>query len=196
MMQCDAISDRMPDVALGRSAWSAEEQAHLEACPDCQTEWRLVQSASRLGISLPPLRSPEVMAAAVFGRLVGERAAVRGRRRTWITAGLAAAAVIIIAIRIPRSPSTVPSPSAPTPGPVATTPVLPPHPVPAPSPVPPDVVATGLQTVSLPELDGLPDQAILGSLDDPNTSAPALDGSGLDNLDDHELEDVLGAWEG
>ena len=139
------------------------------------------------------------MAAAVFGRLVGERAAVRSRRRTWITAGLAAAAAIIIAIRISRSPSTVPSPSAPTPGPLATAPVLPPRPVPAPSPVPPDVVATGLQTVSLPELDGLPDgelQAILGSLDDPNTSAPAHDGSGLDNLDDHELEDVLGAWEG
>lgn len=59
--------------------------------------------------------------------------------------------------------------------------------------------STEEQAVSLPELDGLPDgelQAILGSLDDSNSLAPALDASGLDDMDDHELEDVLGAWEG
>ncbi len=192
MIQCDGLSDRMPEVALGRSTWRADEQAHLDACPDCQAEWRLVQTTSRLGASLPPLRSPEVMTAGILGRLSGERAAARSRRWTWMTAGLAAAAAIVIAVRGSRTPSNVPAPG--TSVPVATAPRTP---TPAPAPAP--VVATDQQSVSLPELDGLPDgelQAILGSLDESNTFAPAFDGSGLDDMDDHELEDVLGAWEG
>jgi hypothetical protein len=181
MIQCDVISDRMPDVALGRTSWSTEERAHIDTCSDCQAEWRLVQSASRLGASLPPLLTPEVMAAGVLGRLAGERTAVRARRRAWLAAGVAAAAVII-AVRLSRSPSRTPLPVVPAPAPVAVAPVN-----------------TMDQTVSLPELDGLPDgelQAILGSLDESTTAPSELDGSGLDNLDDHELEDVLGAWEG
>ena len=108
-----------------------------------------------------------------------------------MAAGLAAAAAIVITVRISRTPSNVPAPG--TSVPVATAPSTP-----APAPAPP-VVATEQQSVSLPELDGLPDgelQAILGSLDESNTFTPALDGSGLDDMDDHELEDVLGAWEG
>jgi anti-sigma factor RsiW len=197
MTLCEALSDRMPDVVLGRSAWTAEEQAHLDGCPDCQAEWQLVRATARLGTSLPPLRSPEIMTATVLGRIVGERSAVRARRRMWVAAGLAAAAAIMIAVRISRSPSTTPLPVVPTPAPVAAGPVVPTPTTPRPAPTP--VVATTEQTVSLPELDGLPDgelQAILGSLDEPTTLAPALDGSGLDNLDDHELEDALGAWEG
>ncbi len=188
MIQCDGLSDRMPEVALGRSTWGADEQAHLDSCPDCQAEWRLVQTTSRLGASLSPLRSPEVMTAGILGRLSGERAAARSRRWTSMAAGLAAAAAIVIAVRGSRTPSSVPAPG--TSLPVATAPRTP-----APAPI----VATEQQSVSLPELDGLPDgelQAILGSLDESNTFAPALDGSGLDDMDDHELEDVLGAWEG
>ncbi len=57
MIQCDGLSDRMPEVALGRSTWRAvRSRLHLDACPDCQAEWRLVQTTSRLGASLPPLR--------------------------------------------------------------------------------------------------------------------------------------------
>jgi len=131
------------------------------------------------------------MTAGILGRLSGERAAARSRRRTWMAAGLAAAAAIVITVRISRTPSNVPAHG--TSVPVATAPRTP-----APAPAPP-VVATEQQSVSLPELDGLPDgelQAILGSLDESNTFTPALDGSGLDDMDDHELEDVLGAWEG
>jgi hypothetical protein len=192
MIQCDGLSDRMPEVALGRSTWRADEQAHLDACLDCQAEWRLVQTTSRLGVSLPPLRSPEVMTAGILGRLSGERAAARSRRWTWLAAGLAAAAAIVIAVRVSRTPSNVLAPG--TSVPVATAPRKP-----TPSPAPAPMVATEPQSVSLPELDGLPDgelQAILGSLDESNAFAPALDGSGLDDMDDHELEDVLGAWEG
>ena len=129
------------------------------------------------------------MTAGILGRLSGERAAARSRRRTWMAAGLAAAAAIVITVRMSRTPSNVPAPG--TSVPVATAPSTP-------TPAPP-VVATEQQSVSLPELDGLPDgelQAILGSLDESNTFTPALDGSGLDDMDDHELEDVLGAWEG
>jgi hypothetical protein len=197
MIRCDAVSDRMPTVALGRSAWNADEQHHLDTCQDCLAEWRVVQATSRLGGTLPPLRSAEVMTAAVLGRIAGERSGVRARRRNWLAVGLAAAAAVLIVIRIPRSPTTVPVQTFPPPGPVASTPRAPT--TGAPVPAPPSVVATGTQTVSLPELDDLPDaelQAILGSLDESATVSPTMDESGLDNPDDHELEDVLGAWEG
>lgn len=110
MIQCDGLSDRMPEVALGRSTWRADEQAHLDACPDCQAEWRLVQTTSRLGASLPPLRSPEVMTAGILGRLSGERAVARSRRWTWMAAGLAAAAAIVLAVRIPEPHRAYPPP--------------------------------------------------------------------------------------
>ena len=175
----------MPNVALGRAAWTSDEQAHLDACDDCRTEWALVRTAAHLGESLPRGRDPEVLTAAVLGRVTRERSAARARRRIWLAAGLAAAAVAIIAVRIPRPPAgaapvaTVPTPAAPS----ATTPTI----------------ATTRQAVALPELDDLPDaelESILGSLDESSGVSPALDGSGFDNLDDHELERVLGAGGG
>ncbi len=36
MSDCERLSDRMPDVALRRAAWSAEEAAHLASCADCR----------------------------------------------------------------------------------------------------------------------------------------------------------------
>jgi anti-sigma factor RsiW len=195
MTQCERLSERMPDVALGRAAWTSEEQAHLDACADCRAEWTLVQATAHLGDSLPRARDPEALTAAVLGRVAGEQAAVRTRRRTWLVAGLAAAAVAIIAVRIPRSPSGVGVPvttAAPVPAPVAAVPTPT-----VPSPTAPAVAAR--QSVALPELDDLPDaelESILGSLDQTSGVSPSLDGSGFDNLDDHELERVLGAWEG
>jgi hypothetical protein len=192
MIQCGDMSDRMPEVALGRSAWSAEEQAHLDACSDCGAEWRLVQSTSNLGATIAPLRGPEVMTATVLGRIAGERSAARSRRLTWLAAGLAAAAAIAIAVRIPRAPAGRPATAQP-PSPVATGPRKPTPSAPTP------LVASGEPAVSLPELQDLPEgelQAILGSLDEPTSVSPALDGTGFDNMDDHELEDVLAAWEG
>ncbi len=196
MIQCDRLSDRIPGVALGRSSWTAEEQAHLETCPDCRAEWDLVVAASRLGTALPPASSPEVMTAALAGRLAGERAAVRTRRRSWLTVGLAAAAVTIIAVRIPRSPAGLSTPGQPAP----TSPVGPAQPatqIPNPATPRPPSVASG-PAIQLPELDGLPDadlEAILGSLDE-SSGVPSLDGAGLDQFDDHQLEQALEAWEG
>jgi hypothetical protein len=171
MTQCERLSDRMPDVALGRTAWTPEEQAHLEACDDCRAEWALVQGAAHLGDSLRGVRDPAVLTAAVLARVAEERVTVRTRRRAWLVAGLAAAAAVIILVRIPR---TIPTPMGPA-------------------------VASAPQTVALPELDDLPDaelEAILGSLDEPSGAPPSLDDSGLDDLDEHELERVLGTWEG
>ena len=183
MTECERLSDRMPEVALGRAAWTAEEETHLDSCDECRAEWALVQGAGHLGESLPP-GDPEVLAAAVLGRLAEERAAARTRRRAWLAAGLAAAAVAIIAVRIPRPPTevAVPVPAVPA-APAATVPG----------------VATAGQAVALPELDDLPDaelESILGSLDESPGTSPALDDPGFDDLDEHELERVLGAWEG
>ena len=178
MTECEHLSDRMPEVALGRSAWSADEQHHLDGCADCRSEWRLVTMTSALGAGLSPGRSPETTAAAVFGRLAGERSAARARRRSWLVAGLAAAAVAIIAVRLPRHTVTVPAAGAPSPAPVAS---------------------GERQTVPIPELDDLPAselEGILGALDDSPGGASSIDGSPLDDIDDHELERVLGAWEG
>jgi len=170
MTQCERLSDRMPEVALGRAAWASGEQAHLDACDDCRAEWALVRGAAHLGEALPP-GDPEALTAAVLGKVAGERAAARTRRRAWMAAGLAAAAAVIIVVRIPR---TVPVPTAPA-------------------------VAIAPQSVALPELYDLPDaelESILGSLDEPPGASPALDGSDLDDLDEHELERVLETWEG
>ncbi|HEY8259565.1 MAG TPA: hypothetical protein VIG08_18060 [Gemmatimonadales bacterium] len=171
MTECERLSDRTPDIALGRSTWSAEEQAHLDACLDCRAEYDLVVMTNRLGAGVPRLSSPDIMTAALLGRLAAERA-TRARRRKWVAVGLAAAAVAILAVWMPRSPSGVATPTLPGP----ETPVA----------------------VLLPELEGLPDDelnSILGSLDESSASSP-FDSTGLDQADDHELEQVLEAWEG
>ncbi|MGH7497809.1 MAG: hypothetical protein ACREL3_03045, partial [Gemmatimonadales bacterium] len=161
------------------------EQHHLDTCVDCRSEWRLVAMASALGASLASARSPETTAATVLGRLAGERTAARARRRSWMVTGLAAAAVAIIAVRMPRHPVIVP---------VVSTPV---SPAPAPAPVP--VVGGEEQTVPIPELDGLPAselESILGALDESPGASSSIDAPTFDDFDDHELERVLGAWEG
>jgi anti-sigma factor RsiW len=191
MTQCERLSDRIPDVALGRSVWTVEEQAHLENCADCRAEWDLVGAAGRLGTTLPPLSSPEVMTAALAGRLAGERAAVKARRRSWLAVGLAAAAVTIIAVRIPRPPAAPPAPTAPVDSTRIWTRVIGPASLGSPS-----VAST--PAIQLPELDGLPDaelESILGSLDE-SSAVPSLDGTGFDQPDDHQLEQALEAWEG
>ena len=182
MTECGRLSDRLPDVALGRAGWTAAEQAHLDTCDDCRAEWELVRGAAHLGEGLPRAHDPEALTAAVLGRVAGERTAARTRRRTWLAAGLAAAAVAIIVVRTTRAPIGV---AVPVPAEPAVT--------------APSVVATAPQAVALPELDDLPDaelESILGSLDGPSGASPAADDPGFDDLEEHELEGVLQAWEG
>lgn len=178
MSQCERLSDRMPEVALGRSVWSAVERQHLDDCDDCRSEWRLVEMAARLGASRPRSASAEAISASVLDRLAVERASVSAWRRRWLAAALAAAAIAIIAVRVPRSEPPGPESSAPIPVPVAS---------------------TSGQALPLPELEDLPAselESILGVLDDSSGVSRSLDDSGLDDLDNHELERALSAWEG
>ena len=93
MTECTRLSDRMPDVALGRARWNPEEASHLAACDSCRSEWRLVQTASKLGRRLGETASEPRVADAVIARL---KAAQVGRSRTRVygIGGVAAAAAV------------------------------------------------------------------------------------------------------
>ncbi len=122
MSVCTDLSDRMPDVALGRSHWTADEERHLATCAECRAVWAIVSAASRLDPRIPMTRTPEDIAGRVLELLRTERAAVRGTRRAWTAAGLAAAAAVVLVMWAQRSdPHVVPPPSGrgTTPAPVA-----------------------------------------------------------------------------
>ncbi|MEO7985881.1 MAG: hypothetical protein ABI766_05070 [Gemmatimonadales bacterium] len=184
MTVCEQLSDSMPDIALRRRVWSAEEETHLTACADCRSEWRLVEIAAGLGDSLPASRDWNVVATGIVGRVATERSAARIRRRGWAAAGLAAAAVAILAVRTARPPLQLP---VPVPVPVATV-----H-------APPPVSSSTTQSLPLPELDGLPVsqlESILGVLDASPDISSSLDGPAFDDMDGAELDRALAAWEG
>jgi len=195
MTTCTALSDRMPDVALGRSRWTEDEARHLAACADCRAEWALVTAATRLGDSLPAAPDPAVTSARVLERLAVERKRARDRSRLWIAAGLAAAAVVALAVWTGRD-GTVPGPR-PAPLPVANrpAPVAQPGDTPAVALLPP---AAGAAELPLPELDSLPAEALdsmLKVLDEPLARGDADDAT-LGDAGDQELEQVLGGLEG
>ena len=124
MTDCTHLSDRMPDVALGRSRWTAAEERHLSVCADCRAEWTIVSAARRLGSALPAPSDPVVTAARVLGRIADERTRGRTRARAWIAAGLAAAAALAVVVGSRQSRGTAPAAgSTPdVPAPVATRP--------------------------------------------------------------------------
>jgi hypothetical protein len=97
MTACERLSDRIPEVARGRSRWTAGEAAHLATCVDCRAEWDVVVAVNGLGDRSPAARDPSLVAAAVLGRLADDR---RSHRRSWQSwaAGLAAAAAIAAAV--------------------------------------------------------------------------------------------------
>ena len=97
MNTCTELSDRMPDVALGRSAWTETEQRHLAGCADCRAEWELVTAASRLGATIPAT-DPALVSTLLLARLTREHEQTRVRIRLWSAAGLAAAAAVILAL--------------------------------------------------------------------------------------------------
>jgi hypothetical protein len=173
MSLCEQLSDRMPAVASGASAWSHEEAAHLERCDWCRGEWDVVRAAAALGRDLPVALDPLHVTQRVVGRLRADRAHAR-HRRVWI-AGLAAAAVIVLAVatgsHAPRSAIRPP-------------------------------VDVGALRIPLPELDSLrPDelQAVLDSMDQPDAGAAGVTGAdtdGMSGMDANQLESVLRSLEG
>jgi hypothetical protein len=204
MIPCTELSDRMPDVAHGRSRWTAAEEHHLAACDSCRAEWELATTAVRLGATLPPPGDPVLVTALMIERLNREREILQRRLRIWTLAGLAAAAAVIIAIwtsaatgalrggasaapRVASAPATAPTPVA-TPAPVAAVP-----------PVAPGAVVGSRAELPFPEIEDKPPEAlesILNQLNEPAARADAYDLPGLDDSGDGELEAVLTGLEG
>ena len=182
MPTCTELSDRMPDVAHGRSGWTKPEERHLAACADCRAEWRIVTAVARLGDSLPPPADPTLVSRLLLERLGRERRVIRRRTRLWTAAGLAAAAAVIVALwtagRGGAGPGIGPDTSrAPV---LATAP-------------------EGRAELSLPEIDELPAEAldsILRVLDEPAARADAYELPGLGDPGDRELEQALTGLEG
>ena len=206
MTDCTHLSDRMPDVALGRARWTAEDEGHLAGCADCRAEWAIVSAASRLGATLPAV-DPGRAAARALERIRHERAhALVRARQVAALAGLAAAAAVAFAVWSGRGDrATAPGGrTVPAPAPVATTP--------APdtsrsdsqlrrSPTPSLAQGPGVTAaveLPIPELDSLPAAAldsILQELDEPLAHVGAYD-LPPDDSGDRELEQVLAGLEG
>jgi hypothetical protein len=179
MMDCAKLSDRMPEVALGRAEWTPEEAAHLATCSDCRQEWKLVSLASALGreVQAP---DTDAIASTVLRRVATERRRATDWRR-WSAAGLAAAAAITLAVWYGNSR---PGPNSTTPDglPIAAAPAAPPKLV---IPIP------ELDQLQEPELD-----SVLQTISPPLNSGSTLEAPSMSDLNDQELEEVLSTWEG
>jgi hypothetical protein len=168
MTICEQLSDRMPGVA-GGDRWTTAESAHLASCADCAAEWALIATARGLGAAFAGTVNADHVTERILGRLRAEQAAARSRRRGLAIAGLAAAAVIALAVwtgsPVPPGGSTSQVASAA------------------------DLSLVELDSLRAPELE-----ALLQSMDpaddsDPLHAVPSL-------LDDGELDNVLDALEG
>lgn len=173
MTDCEAMRDRIPEVAAGGPAWTPDEQAHLGACTDCQAEWALVQAARRIAETDARRVDPARIAATTLGQIRAERRRQRLTRGGWLT-GLAAAAAIALVLwgRPARE-------DAGEPGTVAA--------VQEPLRVP---------LAELERLDASQLEAVLEGLEEPLGSGAAPDAPHLGDLDDHQLERVLRSLEG
>jgi hypothetical protein len=172
MTECTLLSDRMPEVALGRSEWTSEENRHLAACESCLAEWRLVQAASRLGEGHLPEIDASRLSRAVWIRVRAAHTQA-GRRRVRSVAGLAAAAAIAGLIWAGSVTHRKPA------EPIASS-------------------AARLR-MPLPELDSLqPSElnSVLQTIDESGAESSTADSPELGELDNEEFETVLDYWEG
>ena len=173
MSDCSWLSDRMPEVALGRAEWTEEETRHLGGCQSCQEEWELVRLSSSLGQDVAARLDAGLTTWAVFQRLEGARQQDRLRRQSWTFAALATAAAIAAVVWTGRPMTRPVSPSA---GPMVAASLL----------------------IPLPELDNLDPaelNSVLQTIDEPMLGGPT-DTPGSAALDDDDLEGVLNIWEG
>jgi hypothetical protein len=198
MTTCTHLSDRMPDIALARNRWSAEDERHLAACEDCRAEWAIVSAASRVGLSVSPT-DPEGMATRILERVRAEPRRVQSRVPRQVLAGLAAAAAVALVVWAGRQRRDAAPTSEIAPPSVAASPGTPSPDTPAQRPSPPDL-ARGASPVDLPlpELDSLPAEVLdsmLHTLDDPLAHVGAYD-LPPDESGDRELEQVLASLEG
>ena len=166
MTSCERLSDRIPEVIQGRARWTAEEAAHLAACADCRAEWDLVGAAIRVGANAPTARESGAMAGAVLQRLAEDRRSRRARRNWGLRVAAAAAIVGVIWAGLDSQRATRPPQQV-------------------------EIALPELEPLKTAELDSL-----LETMDVPQVGSSALEEPSLDDLDAHELEQVLATWEG
>lgn len=167
MTACERLSDRIPDVARGRAAWTAEEAAHLAGCAECRAEWRLVSSVNRIAAGAPAPRDPAALTAGVLRRVEAERQSVGSWWRPLL--GAAAAAAIAAGVWTAMQDDVTPSRAAPG----------------------VEIALPELDPLETAELDSL-----LDLIDSIPAAWSALGEPTLGDLDADELEQVLGTWEG
>ncbi len=92
------LSDRMPTVAHGRETWSHDDLAHLEGCEACQSEWTLIDRATRLGSDIEDHFDLDVVTGRVTERMADTRQGRRFRfqRARWFVPLAAAASLVIV----------------------------------------------------------------------------------------------------
>ena len=170
MSICDAVSDRMPAVASGRSEWTPEEQAHLASCDDCAAEWALQNAASRLGRDV--IVDVTALAPVVLERVRAARA--KDQRSWWVkravVVGTLAIAALLLLVMVGRQVD----------------------------PVPPPNVAANVGELQLAELDDAAPaelEIVLAEFDAPALPESSLDGPDIEGLDQSQVEQALRSWE-
>ena len=168
-MICEQLSDRMPEVALGRDAWAEDESRHLETCGQCSAEWTLISRAAAVGRNLEQEIDVGRISGRVLHRLTTEPAARRLHPRWVALAAVAAAALLLVVLRSggPEEPI----------GRSARA-VL-------------DIQFTELDSLNADQL-----KLVLESIEDPLDPPSVLDLPSLMDLDDQELERILHSMEG
>lgn len=123
MNPCSRLADRMPQVARGPDQWTADEARHVETCPECQADWRLMVSVLELADTGDWEPDNDTITSGALARARHARSPGRRVPRLNVAAGLAAAAALVVATiqLLPRSEAVTGSPelvlaSLPVPG--------------------------------------------------------------------------------
>jgi len=168
MTSCADLLDRMPEVAAGRTAWTAAEATHLGACAECQGDWKLIQRARQLGDRAEARVDPAVLAPRLQGRIDAARRGDRLRRAGWV-AGLAFAAGIALLVWRGGGSQRSGTTSAP---------------------------AFQIPVAELDSLDDRQLQTVLEALDEPVGSDISPEVPTFGELDNQQMERVLRSLEG
>lgn len=170
MSETHLDSDRLLAVAHGKGHWSADERVHLDGCAECRLEWNVVRAAWMLGRAPAEGVAPSRAAAAVVRRISTAEAAPSGSRFRPVgwALGLAAAAVLTLAVLIPRGTA------------------------------PRGLAAPGEEIVMLHELDGLTVaelEAVLETIPPAANAATHVEAAPIGELSAQDLERMLHSME-
>ncbi len=175
-IDCEMLSEKMPEVAHGTAGWTPEESAHLSTCFSCAAEWRLIQRAAHLGDGAAAGLDAGALSSSILAQVSKRGRRDRFTRNAWYT-GLAAAAAVALVVYSGRGPK--------------------------PGSIGPDSASSGVVDVSfhlpLSELETLNAeqlQAVLDGLDAPVGEVNPDPAPSFGDLDDTQLERVLRSLEG